>query len=188
MSEKLEKLTEYFSHEVNIYLYFHHNDFFNKYVFPIIKYKSEKTFIDYFLINDTNKIKEYSNPQNISQLNIFEKCLLIYSIKKENKDLAKSISRQIRAQCPKENQRELKRLFNIALNLKSIEEQKQEEEIAEDMFESSIPERAYVKESYISRPKKNCFKMAAPRALCMKTKKRKWLLVENYLKSMMKML
>ena len=170
LAEKLEKLTEYFSHEVNIYLYFHHNDFFNKYIFPIIKYKSEKTFIDFFLLNDTNKIKEYSNPQNISQLNIFEKCLLIYLIKKENKELAKSISRQIRSQCPKENERELKRLFNIALNLKSIEEQKQEEEIAEDMFESSIPERAYVKESYISRPKKKCCKMAAPRSHAFKAK------------------
>ena len=127
LPEKLEKLTQYFSHEVNIYLYFHHNDFFNKYVFPIIKYKSEKTFIDYFLINDNDKIKEYSKPQNIIQLNVFEKCLLIYSIRKENKELAHSIARQIRAECPKENQRELKRLFNIALNLKSIEEEKIQE-------------------------------------------------------------
>ena len=122
LSEKLEKITEYFSHEVNIYLYFKHNDFFIKYIFPIIKYKSEKTFIDFFLINDKNKIKEYSNPQKISQLNIFEKCLLIYSIRKDNKELSHSIARQIRAECPKENERELKRLFNIALNLKSIEE------------------------------------------------------------------
>ena len=129
LTEKLQKLTQYFSHEINIYLYFHHNDFFNKYVFPIIKYKSEKTFIDYFLINDIEKIKEYSHPQNISQLNVFEKCLLIYSIRKENKELAHSIARQIRAECPKENQRELKRLFNIALNLKSIEEEKIQENI-----------------------------------------------------------
>ena len=81
LPEKLEKITEYFSHEVNIYLYFHHNDFFNKYIYPIIKYKSEKTFIDFFLLNDINKLKEYSNPQNIKQLNVFEKCLLIYSLK-----------------------------------------------------------------------------------------------------------
>ena len=143
LPEKLEKLTEYFSHEVNIYLYFHHNDFFNKYVFPIIKYKSEKTFIDYFLINDTNKIKEYSNPQNISQLNIFEKCLLIYSIRKENKELARSIARQIRAQCPKENERELKRLFNIALNLKSIEEIVEEKAVHTTATVARMPNLAY---------------------------------------------
>ena len=68
LKEKLEKITEYFSHEINIYLYFHHYDFFIRYILPIIKYKSEKTFIDYFLLNDTEKIKEYSNPQNISKL------------------------------------------------------------------------------------------------------------------------
>ena len=83
-------------------------------------------------MNDINKLKEYSNPQNIKQLNVFEKCLLIYSLRNENKQLAHSIARQIRAECPKENQRELKRLFNIALNLKSIEEQKEEIEREEE--------------------------------------------------------
>ena len=95
LQEKLEKLTQYFSHEVNIYLYFHHNEFFLKYIFPIIKYKSEKTFIDYFLINDKNKIKEYSKAPKISKLNIFEKCLLIYSIRNENKELSNSLAREI---------------------------------------------------------------------------------------------
>ena len=155
LQEKLEKLTEYFSHEINIYLYFHHNEFFNKYIFPIIKYKSEKTFIDYFLINDTNKIKEYSNPQNISSLNTFEKCLLIYSIQKENKQLAHSIARQIRSQCPKENERELKRLFNIAINLKSIEELKEEREIEDLMLE------------------KECYDDREEEAFCVKKAKKK---------------
>ena len=176
LPEKLEKLTQYFSHEVNIYLYFHHNDFFNKYVFPIIKYKSEKTFIDYFLINDIDKIKEYSKPQNIIQLNVFEKCLLIYSIRKENKELAHSIARQIRAECPKENQRELKRLFNIALNLKSIEEEK----IQENMEFEAKSVRRLEKNAMMERairpmaapPMMMCCKMmAAPRMDRMKFKK-----------------
>ena len=136
LSEKLEKLTEYFSHEVNIYLYFHHNDFFTKYIYPIIKYKSEKTFIDLFLLNDTQKIKEYAEPQNIKQLNIFERCLLIYSIHNENKELACSIARQIRSECPKENQNELKRYFNIAINLKYQEEK----QVTKIMGESLIVE------------------------------------------------
>ena len=165
-----EKLSEYFSHEVNIYLYFHHNEFFNQYIFPIIKYKSEKTFIDFFLINDANKIKEYSNPQNISQLNIFEKCLLIYSIRKENKELARSIARQIRAQCPKENERELKRLFNIALNLKSIEEIKTEETvITTAKAKKMAPQMFYSKmeKSSMARPRMMMAKMAAPRGMQM---------------------
>ena len=171
LPEKLEKLSEYFSHEVNIYLYFHHNEFFNQYIFPIIKYKSEKTFIDFFLINDTNKIKEYSKPQNISQLNIFEKCLLIYSIRKENKELARSIARQIRAQCPKENERELKRLFNIALNLKSIEEIKTEETVTTTVKAKKMaPQMFYSKmeKSSMARPRMMMANMAAPMGRAMK--------------------
>ena len=170
LPEKLEKLTQYFSHEVNIYLYFHHNEFFNKYVYPIIKYKSEKTFIDYFLINDSEKIKEYSHPQNISQLNVFEKCLFIYSIRKENKELAHSIARQIRAECPKENQRELKRLFNIALNLKSIEEEKVQESIRCEV-EESFMKSCNRKEGFarpMAAPMAMCCKMAAPRMMKMR--------------------
>ena len=72
---------------------------------------------------------EFSSPQKIRDLNTFEKCLLIYSIRKENKELACSLARQIRAESPKENQSEIKRLFNIALNLKSIEETKEIENI-----------------------------------------------------------
>ena len=129
LPEKFDKLTEYFSHETNIYIYFHHNDFFNQYIYPILKYKSEKTFIDYFLLDNKDKINEYSEPEKIKELNTFEKCLLIYAIRKENKELALSLARQIRSECPKENESEIKRLFNIALNLKSIEEEKIEEEI-----------------------------------------------------------
>ena len=52
LQEKLDKITKYFSHETNIYLYFHHNEFFTKYIYPILKYKSEKTFIDFFLLKN----------------------------------------------------------------------------------------------------------------------------------------
>ena len=137
LSEKLDKLTEYFSHETNIYLYFHHNDFFNKYIYPILKYKSEKTFIDYFLLENKEKMNEFSEPQKIKELNTFEKCLLIYSVRKDNKELALSLARQIRSECPKDNESELKRLFNIALNLKSIEEREVEEKIVTDTVTTS---------------------------------------------------
>ena len=137
-SEKLEKLSEYFSHEANVYLYFHHNDFFTEFIYPILKYKSEKTFIDYFLLDNKEKIKEYSEPQKIKELNTFEKCLLIYAVRKNNKELALSLARQIRSECPKENESEIKRLFNIALNLKSIEEMKEEAHLEETVTTASV--------------------------------------------------
>ena len=147
LSEKLEKISEYFSHETNIYLYFHHNDFFNKYIYPILKYKSEKTFIDYFLLENKEKIREYSKLENIKELNTFEKCLLIYSIRRENKNLVKFLARKIRSECPEENESELKRLFNIALNLKSIEERRNEnfERYSDMSYESIAKGRKHCK-------------------------------------------
>ena len=60
LKEKIDKISEYFSHEVNTCLFFHDNDFFNQFIYPIIKYKSEKSFIDYFLLKDTENIKKFT--------------------------------------------------------------------------------------------------------------------------------
>ena len=174
LPNKLEKITEYFSHETNIYLYFHHNEFFNQYIYPIIKYKSEKTFIDYFLLDNKEKLNEYSEPQKIKELNTFEKCLLIYKVRKENKELALSLARQIRSECPKENESELKRLFNTALNLKSIEEKRFEEDIIEEKVESfkGMKKRNFMENNMkMSRPrmmmaKKCAMPLAAPAMMC----------------------
>ena len=170
LSEKLDKITEYFSHETNIYLYFHHNDFFNKYIYPILKYKSEKTFIDYFLLENKEKINEFSEPQKIEELNTFEKCLLIYSIRKDNKELALSLARQIRSECPKENESELKRLFNIALNLKSIKEKEIEETIVETVNQAAFARAPEIMacRKVMSKPRimfaRKCAAPMAPRA------------------------
>ena len=162
LNEKLEKITQYFSHETNIYLYFHHKDFFNKFIYPILKYKSEKTFIDYFLLGYQEKILEFTKLQKVKQLNAFEKCLLIYTIRKDNKKLACSLARPIRAQSPKENQSEIKRLFNIALNLKSIEETKEIEnlKVEKNSIEKKLLMKAYeMDKMYCSKRK---MKWAAP--------------------------
>ena len=130
LKEKIDKISEYFSHEVNIYLFFHDNDFFNQFIYPIIKYKSEKTFIDYFLLKDEENIKKFTSGILFNKLNAFEKCLLIYSIRKENPTLAKNISRLLRSQVQPENTKNIKQYFNIALNLKTKEE---DEEIKEEI-------------------------------------------------------
>ena len=134
LPEKFEKMSKYFSQELNIYLYFHHNQFFNEYIYPILKYKSEKTFIDYFLLNDKQKISEYVKKQKIEGLNTFEKCLLIYSISETNKQLANRLSRKIRSECPREDYKEIKKLFNTALNLKSLKEEEEVERIRKECY------------------------------------------------------
>ena len=119
-------------------------------------------------MNDIEKIKEYSNPQNIEQLNIFEKCLLIYSIRNENKILANSLARQIRAKCPKDNKRELIRLFNIAINLKSIEEKLDEEKIEEECLKEGIIEIESESIKKKCKKRKKCKKAEKPRYMAKK--------------------
>lgn len=91
-NELLEKIDKYFSHEINLYLYFRHKEIFDKYILPGILSKLQKSFIDYFLINDTNNINLYvTNPYLIYNLNDLEKILLVYSLNNTNKELCLSI-------------------------------------------------------------------------------------------------
>lgn len=117
---KLKKLSENFSHEVNLYLYFKHHEFFTKNIKPILKFKSEKTFVDFFLLNDIQRIKEFTSSAMLNGLNAFEKCLLIYVIRKDNPELAQTIAKNMRASANqiKLNEKEIKRLFNIIMNMK----------------------------------------------------------------------
>ena len=55
----LEKYNELCGHEVNIFLYFKYPEIFNKYVKDLIKYKFEKTFIDYFLLDDYETLIQF---------------------------------------------------------------------------------------------------------------------------------
>ena len=144
LKEKLEKISEFFSHELNIFIYFKFPNFFNEFICPIIKYKSEKTFIDYFLLNDKSNLIKFQEPENLNILNIFEKCLLIYSLKNENPEFCKNIAKQIRTEVPKIDNKDLKKLFNIALNLKSIEEEDEyeDEEMDDEESEKSSKSRS----------------------------------------------
>jgi len=57
-TEFLEKYNEICGYEVNLFLYYKYPDLFEKYVKNIIKYKFEKTFIDYFLLDDFETLLE----------------------------------------------------------------------------------------------------------------------------------
>ena len=153
LKEKLEKISEYFSHELNIFIYFKFPNIFNEFIYPIIKYKYEKTFIDYFLLNDKSNLIKYQQPENLKNLNIFEKCLLIYSLKNENPEFCKNLARQIRTEVPKENNEKLKNLFNIALNLKSIQQEEMLDKI-DEIEKPAIKKFGFGKEKKIKMKKK----------------------------------
>ena len=96
----LENLSKNISHEVNIFLYFKYPDLFEKYVKPLLKYKFEKTFIDYFLLDDMETLQMYLKPEKLNSLNTFQLCLLIIKFVNTNPDLAKKIRNLIKVKIP----------------------------------------------------------------------------------------
>ena len=67
-------------YEINIFLYFKFPELFNKYVKNNLKYKIEKTFIDYFLLDDYDTLYQYLTSFKINLLSTFELCLLLLKL------------------------------------------------------------------------------------------------------------
>jgi hypothetical protein len=85
----LEKYNEVCGHEINLFLYFKYPKLFNKYIKGILKYKFEKTFIDYFLLDDYETLIQYLTPLKINKLSTDELCLLILKIVEKKPEEAK---------------------------------------------------------------------------------------------------
>jgi hypothetical protein len=84
--EKLKKYDKYISHELHLYTYFKDSEFFEMVVKAHIQNKNEKTFIDFFLLNDVETLKKYLDKVNVHSLNILEQALLILALKDVSRD------------------------------------------------------------------------------------------------------
>eukprot|EP01083_Nonionella_stella_P048097 128807_1 len=117
-TQQMNKLHKYMCHEMNIYLYFKHREYFDRIIKPFLVHKMEKTFIDYYLIDDTEHILRYAN-EHFGALNAAEKILLAYKFK--NDDEYKHIAHQTLAYFKEMNESlkikpsKFKELFNKAL-------------------------------------------------------------------------
>ena len=123
-SDFLEKYNEVCGHEVNLFLYFKYPKLFEKYVKNIIKYKFEKTFIDYFLLDDYETLLEYLSPYKISSLPTNELCLLMLKIVEKKPEEAEKIKNIIksRVEKPEDVENLLLTNFNIMMNMKVEED------------------------------------------------------------------
>ena len=128
--EFLEKYNEICGHEVNLFLYFKYPNLFNKYIKDIIKYKFEKTFIDYFLLDDYETLLKYLTPLKIQTLPTSELCLLILKLIEKKPEEAEKLKNIIKSRVKKPEDLEniLLTNFNIMMNMK-VEEDKDLEEI-----------------------------------------------------------
>jgi len=72
--EKREKYSKYACHELNFFLYKKDPEFFQTAVFPYLKNKKDKQFIDRWLLGD--ELSAYVQPWQYAQLNVVERILL----------------------------------------------------------------------------------------------------------------
>lgn len=86
--EKNKKYSNFCCHEVNLFIFFKDPEYFRAVVRPFLQNKMEKSFIDYWLLEDYEKIKSFSQIEYLEQLNSLEKCLLISSIRKDDIECA----------------------------------------------------------------------------------------------------
>jgi len=125
-------ISQFFSYEVNLFIFFKHPSIFSQFVLPVIKYKTEKRLIDYFLLGDRNSLVKYCTPKRICTLNIIEKVLLVYFFKNdiELADFSIKINNLIKAESEGRfiNAQQYKILFNIMMNMKLKDDFNFEEE------------------------------------------------------------
>ena len=141
--EFIEKYNEVCGHEVNLFLYFKYPKLFNKYIKENLKYKFEKTFIDYFLLDDYDTLLQYLTPLKINLLRTDELCLLMLKIIEKKPEEAQKIRDIIKSRVKKHEDVEnlLLTNFNIMMNMK-VEKDKDLEEIENEIEKEEKEEEA----------------------------------------------
>merc|ERR1719300_159113 len=74
--EKVEAYGKYACNEVNFYMWRKDRTFFEKVVAPSLASKFQKSFMDYFLLGDTDAVKSYASFAKFRTLNTLERTLL----------------------------------------------------------------------------------------------------------------
>lgn len=146
LSQKFKFVSECFCHEVNVYLFFKHPEFFDAYIKPVIKHKSEKTLVDFALLNRIEDLKAFLVTSNLEKLNMLEICLLIYTLRGIDYSTCESIVSKLNNQFALNSKSEVykadrRRYFGIIMNMKTSSE-KDKEKRADEKKESAAVNRS----------------------------------------------
>ena len=96
LEEKNKYLSIYTSHELHLFIKFKDRKYFDSVLLPHLANKLEKSFMDYYLLDDTNSLLKYLKyPNQLQKLNAMEKALLVESIMSEYPEDAKYITELI---------------------------------------------------------------------------------------------
>lgn len=143
--QKNKKYNESQCHEMNLFLYYKDFDYFTNVAKPFISSKMEKTFIDYWLLNDSASILHYQEIGNFDKLNALEQSLLIFTVLNHDKEKAIKLAERIKLSSesftksvPIETKN---RLFDTVLSLNLLQKDTQKLEMMRQV------EQAYLEKS-----------------------------------------
>ena len=115
--EQLKKYDKYISHEFNLFAYFKDREFFTDVVKPHLSNKSNKSLIDFFLLDDAQSLKKYLNPVTLNTLNVLEVSLITLYFSKTQTAECQAIAAKLKQKvsCVYHDIKEFKRLFDSVL-------------------------------------------------------------------------
>jgi len=116
--EKLEKYSQYACHELSFFLFKKDPNFFSDVIEPYLENKQEKTFLDFWLLNED--VKDYLQPFEFQKLNVAEKLLLAARISELSSELEGYIRDLFSAKVPY-NAELFNTLFKTALKGRSLD-------------------------------------------------------------------
>lgn len=140
--KKQELYKKYACHELHLFLSKKDPQFFKETVFPYLKNKKDKTFMDDFLLG--NSLDKYLDPWSYNRLNMVERALLARNMKSQQKSTARHL-KDLYDLIPVDVDR-FNRIFGAALSSSGLEGGPaglmEAEEMAEKEIMTELPRKA----------------------------------------------
>ena len=124
IQQKHQQLSKYTSHELHIFLKFKDNQYFQAFVKPYLANKLEKSFIDFYLLEDIESLLSYLDPRLLEELNAMERAFLVESLADVRPEEAAFVVQNIMEQneFKKTSMQEQNRIFDAILSLQVMDE------------------------------------------------------------------
>ncbi|KAL6042135.1 MG2 domain-containing protein, partial [Balamuthia mandrillaris] len=94
--QKLEKYSKFASHELNFFIYKKDKPFFDQYIAQFLRNKKDKTFLDFWLLEEKTWLLHFLPLHHFESLNVVEQILLGTIVKESNPEHAQYIAKYIR--------------------------------------------------------------------------------------------
>ena len=128
--EKNKKYSKFCCHEVNLFIYFKDQIYFEQVVRPFLANKMQKDFIDNWLLGNEQICETYKELNKFVQMNALEKCLLLAILVRTDLPSAQRIAERIKNEAEtNEMHIDMKnKLFDTVLNLNILQKEVKDDE------------------------------------------------------------